>query len=380
MWIENIKIENCRVINNCDIQFSKKANIIVGDNGSGKSSLIEALTLLSRGRSFRTSRIKEVITYQKDSILVSSRLRSSSKLDSNECVDTSSSSLSTQIGIEKKPGKTHIRINQRDIYSQSELSRYLPITVIHPDSINLIVGSPNERRAFIDWISFYSFPSFYPLWRRYKHILKQRNLCLKLASHRYALDQWTRELISLQPKIHHFRQEALNLIKPELALICEKLMESLDVKLVLKSGFPTNTNFNEDDLLEVYKQKEETDLKFGRTTYGVHRSDIDILINNVSAMHCASRGQLKLLSVSLLLAQSKAIKLDHDDLGVIMIDDLAAELDEDNKNNLLFFLTQLDQQLILTSTQTNKLDLKDAKVFHVKHGKIENYEKLSTND
>jgi DNA replication and repair protein RecF len=372
MWIEKLTIKNCRVIENSEIDFSPQFNIIVGDNGSGKSSLIEALTLLSSGRSFRTSRIKELISYHKESVLITSRLRSGHPEDKYDKAPRSLSNNHTQIGIDKKPGKTRIRINQRDIQSQSELSRYLPVTVIHPDSIKLIIGSPSERRAFIDWISFYSFPDFYSLWKRYKHILKQRNLCLKLSSHRYALDQWTRELVSLQAEIHDYRFKSIKLLNPVLSHICTELLGSMDVKLVLKSGFPTGTDLEKNKLLEFYKAKEVSDLKAGRTMFGVHRSDINILIDDVPAIQCASRGQLKLLAVSLFLAQSKSIKVDDQSkLGVIIIDDLAAELDHVNKEKLLQFLIHLNQQLILTTTQISKLPLENAKVFHVKHGRIE---------
>ncbi len=372
MWIEKLTIKDCRVIENSEIIFSPEFNIIVGDNGSGKSSLIEALTLLSSGRSFRTTRIKELIRYQKESVLISSRLRSSQPEDHYEKKQFSLNNHFTQIGIEKRPGKTSIRINQHDVKSQSELSRYLPVTVIHPDSIKLIVGSPRERRAFIDWIAFYSFPEFYSLWKRYKHILKQRNLCLKLPSHRYSLDHWTNELVSLQEDIHEYRLQSTSLLKPVLHRICNELLgSSIDIKIVLKSGFPLGINLDKNRLLDFYAEKKTGDIKSGRTMFGVHRSDISILINDIPAIQCASRGQLKLLAVSLLLAQSKSIKVENNkQLGVIIIDDLAAELDYDNKKKLLSYLTCLNQQLILTTTDIDKLPLENAKVFHVKHGKI----------
>lgn len=357
MWIEKLIIQNCRIIKKCDLEFSPAFNIIIGDNGSGKSSLIEALTLLSSGRSFRTSRIKEVIRFNKDSVLVSSIIRNG--LDQT-----------SHIGIEKRVGKTKIRINKQDIHSQSTLSKYLPVTVIHPDSIHLIVGSPQERRAFIDWIAFYQFSNFYPLWKRYKHILKQRNLCLKSSTHRYALDQWTKELTVLQKDIHQYREKSLKLIQPHLTLICKHLSQDINVKIILKSGLPKNTDLSEHSLLEFYKDRRSTDLKFGRTVHGVHRADIDILINDSPAIQSASRGQLKLLATALLLAQSRSIHTDDSQSGVVIIDDLAAELDTDNKNNLLAFLTSLKQQLFITSTPQSKISLKNAKVFHVKHGEI----------
>ncbi|KAG1707626.1 DNA replication and repair protein RecF [Nymphon striatum] len=336
MWVETLKIHNCRILREVDIEFSPSLNIINGQNGSGKTSLLEALTLLSKGRSFRTSRIAEVINYDKSSVLIASTIQSNS-------------GIITKIGIEKLVGKTHIRINQKDIHSQSELSRFLPITVIHPDSIKLITGSPSERRAYIDWLCFYSFPSFYENWKSYQHILKQRNSCLKNKAHRYALSTWTDKLIDLQPVIHDFRSKALDKLKPQMIDIASELLGDVSCDIELKSGVPLNVEFDKQGLSDFYAEKVETDIKFGRTNSGVHRADLNISLNGIPAVQSASRGQLKLLSISLLLAQSNAIN-SKGDKGIIIIDDVAAELDEANKNNLLNYLQELNQQLILTNT------------------------------
>lgn len=362
MWIEKIKIQNCRIINDLDIEFHEKSNVIIGDNGSGKSSLIESLTLLSSGRSFRTSRVKEVISYNQESVLISALL--------NQGISNNTEQERIRIGIEKQIGKTRIRINQQDVHSQSTLSLYLPVTVIHPDSIKLVVGSPADRRAFLDWIAFYSFPEFHSLWKQYKHVLKQRNLCLKDSSHRFALKQWTQELASLQPDIHKFRLKSLELIKPRLKAISKVLLESMDISIVLNNGFPSDIELDHDKLLSFYNQKEEQDLKRGRTVYGVHRCDLNILVNGIPALSTASRGQLKLLVISLLLAQSQSIEKSTNGKAIILIDDLAAELDSFNQKRLLHYLTQLDQQLILTTTPEHKFNLANQKVFHVKHGSI----------
>ena len=144
---------------------SSGINIIVGKNGSGKSSIIEAFSILSTGRSFRTRHISEVIHWKSDKLLITSSLLYLNKI--------------SHIGIEKTQRETRIRINQCDIHSQAELSQYIPITTITPDSIKLITGSPSDRRRYIDWIGFYLLPDYYPLWKQHQRILKQRNACLK---------------------------------------------------------------------------------------------------------------------------------------------------------------------------------------------------------
>ncbi|MEH6456142.1 MAG: DNA replication and repair protein RecF [Cocleimonas sp.] len=358
MWIKNITINDCRLLNSVSLEFSPDLNIIVGPNASGKTSLLEALNILSKGRSFRTSHIKEVISDKKDSILVSAGI-----------IDTSNSNHDlSNIGIEKSSSKTKIRINKQDVYTQAELSSYLPITVIHPNSIDLITGSPAIRRSYLDWIAFYVFPDFLSKWKKYQHILRQRNICLKSSKHAYSLDKWTEELVLLQPDLIRYRSDVIKLLQPIVNEIGENLLNGLNIQLELKTGFPKDQKLDTKSLLEYYKQKQEYEFKVKRTTAGSHRADFNILLNSTPAMESASRGQLKLLAICLLLAQSNSISITSSGQGVLLIDDLAAELDTANKELLLKYLSKLDKQLIITSTNIIEIAGVESKVFHVKHG------------
>ncbi len=358
MWIDNLSINNCRLLDDINITLSKDLNIILGKNASGKTSLLESLALLSSGKSFRTSHINNVISHNKSAVLVSARLNYESK--------------KSQIGIEKSTSKTRIRINKQDVYSQAELSRHLPITIMHPESIELITGSPSYRRSYIDWITFYLYPEFHEQWKKYRHILKQRNLCLKDYKHRYGLAKWTEELIQLQPSITGFRIKALEKLKQELATVSKELLgDGSDlnaVELVFNNGFPADVKLDQASLQKHYLKKEEYDLRLKRTSSGVHRADIKILLDGKPAIQAASRGQLKLLAITLLLAQSTTINKDKDEKGIIVIDDLAAELDKQNKNKLIDYLGTLKQQLIITTTKKLNIKAIPFKLFHVKHG------------
>lgn len=355
MWIEKLIIRNCRCLFDVTVTFSPHINIIVGKNASGKTSLLEALNILSCGRSFRTSHISEVISYSKKYVLTSASVNKNSTM--------------VTIGIEKTKKSTKIRINRKDIYSQSELSFFLPVTAIHPDSVDLITGPSIYRRSFLDRIVFYTFPDFYNLWKKYKHILKQRNLCLRLTEHRYALDDWTHQLVQIQPQINEYRQKTLELFLPFLEEISNYLFSDDLIFLDLSTGFPNSLILSEKSLFELYKDKESYDIKTQRTNIGIHKADLKIHFNSVSAKESASRGQQKLLAISLLLAQSSAIN-SKGEKGILLIDDLAAELDGVNKERLLSYLSSLNQQIIITSTKDMDIKNIDSKVFHVKHGNI----------
>lgn len=355
MWIESLTVKNCRLISDIKIDLSPSVNILYGENASGKTSLLEAIYILSTGRSFRTHQITDVISHKTSSILVSGEIRDTRK-------------PITHLGIEKSIKETKIRIDRQNIFSQAKLSTYLPVTVIHPSSTYLITGGPSIRRSFIDWMAFYLFPDFQSIWKKYKHILKQRNLCLKDPKHRFSLQKWTEELVLHQPEIIDYRKKVLDLFKPIVTTVFSELLINDDLDVLLKSGFPIETNIDTESLLSFYNKKEKYDLKMQRTTAGVHVADFSITSNKIALAKIASKGQLKLLTTALLLAQSIAIQKPKNRKSVILIDDLSSELDAENEANLLNYLFNLEQQIIITSISKDISSCIDNRMFHVKHG------------
>ncbi len=359
MWIQKLNIKNVRSIQDESLDFCSGFNIIIGNNASGKTSLLEALSLLSSGRSFRSAHISEVIRHKQSSALVNATLN-----DNNYPI---------KMGIDKSQSKTAIRINQKDIYSQAELSSYLPITIIHPNSLELITGAPSLRRAYIDWLAFYIFPEFYVKWKKYQHVLKQRNICLKSPKHFYALEKWTNELVINQPEIIEYRFKIVELIKPVLNKITSVLLPELDINISLYSGFPVDIQTDSKSLLNFYLSKSEIDIKFKRTVTGAHKADLKINLGNTPAAQSASRGQLKLIAISLLLARSEIILKTKSSKSILLIDDFSSELDIPNQNKLLNFISDLKLQSIITSTNPLTHNLVPSKMFHVKHGKFVEY-------
>lgn len=362
VWLQEITIQHCRLIQQCELSLSPSVNFFKGANGSGKSSLLEALCVLSRGRSFRTNRINEVISQRADSLTVTGKLL-------NEELGSS-----YRLGIAKqRNGQTRIRINHTDVSQQAELSSHLPLTLIHPESIDLLAGSPVQRRSLLDWLAFYREPEFQQEWKNYQRILKQRNACLRDSKQRYALADWTQQLIQIQPKLYRFRARATEALQAALSSV-ELLYQSLgNVQLKLYTGFPEQLDpCDTAALKQFFQERQEQELRYGVSLFGAHRGDLMITINKEPAARYASRGQLKLLGIALLLAQSEAISTTDAKRGIIAIDDLAAELDVDNQYLLAQVLQKTQKQLVITGTRHPLPEFlpPDAHLFHVEQGMI----------
>jgi len=249
----------------------------------------------------------------------------------------------------------------------------LPVTLIHPDAVSLVTGSPKLRRAFIDWIAFYLYDSFYDHWKSYQRILKQRNACLRIGNQRSDLSYWTQELIKMQAPLQQHRLRALQHLQKSIQHYQTMLWSDAALQLELGTGFPTSISIEDTDALAaIFAEREALDIKFGNTFYGIHRADLVIKTNGELASRSASRGQLKLLSTLLLLSQSHCISDHQDGKGIIAIDDLAAELDSENRQRLLEVLLKTEQQLFITSTHKHQslfnYDPDSTLMFHVKHG------------
>lgn len=362
VWLQHIAIQHCRLIQQAAVNLSPTVNFLTGANGSGKSSFLEALCVLSRGRSFRTHRITDLINQQAETITVTGRL-----LD--DVLETS-----YRLGIAKqRNGQTRIRINHVDVSQQAELSSHLPLTLIHPDSLDLIAGSPVQRRSLLDWLAFYREAEFQLEWKNYQRILKQRNACLRDLKQRYALTDWTKQLIQAQPKLYQFRLRATEALIAALNSVSLLYQSIGQIQIKLHTGFPAQVDPTNLQVLQgFYQARQEQELRYGMSLYGAHRGDLLITINGEPAMRRAARGQLKLLGIALLLAQSEAISTNEAKRGIIAIDDLAAELDVDNQYLLAQVLQKTQKQLIITGTRQPLPEFlpTDAHLFHVEQGQI----------
>ena len=351
MYLTQLDIRQVRNLHDIKIKPSKGCNYIFGSNASGKTSVLEAIYLLSIARSFRTTHIKHVISYHSPSLQVFARIE-----NNNE---------NTALGLERSAKKTRIRINGSDIKQVSALSSLLPVQIINPDVHKLLEQGPKYRRQFIDWGVFHVEHNFLQAWQLYYRVLKQRNAALRRKQDKKAIMLWDNQLIEHAKTITLYREDYLSGLLPLFDRYVEKLLD-LRVTFNYQRGWNTELSFT-----ETLEKSFEKDTFKGFTSLGPHRADLEISHNDVLVQNCFSRGQQKLLVCAMRLAQITHLKQKTEQKSILLVDDLAAELDISHRQNLIDLLVETQAQLFVTATEHDSFVLPpeiESKMFHVEHG------------
>jgi DNA replication and repair protein RecF len=355
MSLQRLDIYNVRNICEQSITPSEGLNFIYGKNASGKSALIEAIFLLGRAKSFRTSFIKSVISFEQEHLIVSAQV-------------LHGKGISIQLGIQMDGKDVEIRINKQTSQKRSDLAYGLPLQIIHPKSVELLDAGAQIRREFLDWGIFNREEKFLPVWRKYKKALAQRNALLKIKSVNQ-IHVWDNELVNYGTIVNDYRQRYLEKLRPVLKTTIARFLALNDIDMCLVPGWDITKQ-----LEQLFIDDLEKDMRYGYTHSGPHRGDFHLLVDNKLAKDVVSRGQLKLLVICLKLAQVELMIRERDSFGCILIDDFAAELDKDNREKILKFLYGINCQVFITATEIidfGKLDeFKNYKLFHVEQGKI----------
>ena len=353
MAISHIDITAFRNISKAVLKPHLELNLIIGNNGSGKTSLLEAVYVLGRGRSFRASANKKLIQQAEKEFILHCKTS-----------DIPSSNIGIRVGTAGLSAKANHQIIKRS----SDLATLLPLLFISPDADKLLQISPKLRRRFLDWGLFHVEHNYLELWKRYNRTLIQRNSLLK--SSMTDISVWDNELINYGNKINEFRTDYVSKLNDLFLALNEKLLPEHRLRLVYKKGWPKDL-----DLHTAITTNLEADKKMGFTHRGPHRCDLQVLFSdsNTLAEPLLSGGQLKLVAICLILAQAILVTKNAAQKGILLVDDIAAELDSNKRKLLIEIMLGMDMQIFITSTDVDLIDLPEEQsrqVFHVEHGCI----------
>lgn len=349
MSLAELRIENLRCIEAAEIRFSPELNLIAGENGAGKTSILEAIFLLGRGRSFRTRSSEKLVRYPQERLTVFGR---------------TDDEPPRQAGIEvATDGGTRARINGENAHSLLELSGVFPVQAIDPEIHKLVDQGPERRRRWLDWLVFHVEPNFGGHWARYNRALKQRNAALRTSASE--IDAWDSELIRNGEALTGSRQRTLERLLPRLSETFRRFGE-LDVTASFTTGWAAGTS-----LETSLRTHIDRDRARGTTTSGPHRADVLLRRNQRVARETLSRGQQKLTAVAMIVSQLQMLQADLGLRAVLLLDDPAAELDQKNLHRLFEELASLRCQMIATSlTPETALFQAPKATFHVEQGRV----------
>jgi DNA replication and repair protein RecF len=326
-------------------------NLIHGRNGSGKTSLLEAIYILSRGKSFRSNRAGPLIQKGKTSLHIFGSYAQNGSAN--------------KIGIEKTTSTTAVKANGQIVSTLSELARLSPLHIITPSSHQILEQGPEFRRKFLEWGVFHVEHSYQHLYRRYLRVLQQRNAALR--NDPRSVSVWNGEFIKCALEVDEKRRQYLKLLVPHFNREIEHLLIDKHVSLELRSGWDTDKK-----LEQVLINNLKSDIDRGFTQSGPHRADLVIKLQGVKALQFASRGQQKLLISALKIAQITLAADKTNNAQLILYDDIGAELDSRNLDLLINRLEATKAQLFLTTVDPSiHLQEKAAKLFHVEHGELQ---------
>lgn len=327
-----------------------RINLICGQNGSGKTNLLEAIYHLSTGKSFRTT--------------LSSRIIQANSNVSHVYGAIERNGLPLSIGVQRqRDGSTTLQVNHQPAANASELAFAFPLRLINPDSFNLLVGGPKYRRQLLNWGVFHVEHAFWNTWKLTTRIIKQRNAALKKGQ-RTQVRAWDIQLEKHGQELLSFYQAYYALFEPIFHTLMREFLPNIKLDLRYYPGWDI-----EQPLLELLEVNYSKDQAKGQTHAGPHRADLRIKVKSVPAKDILSRGQQKLVVCALLLSQGLLLKQYAGIPCVYLLDDLAAELDEVNLRRVCMLLDEMGAQVFVTALDNRLINTlfpsAEVKLFHV---------------
>ena len=353
MYIKEIKLNNFRNYKQLDLNLNKNINIIYGNNAQGKTNILESIFLCSFGKSFRTTKEKEMIMFNENNLIVEIFYQKKDR----------DGKIKIEIGEKKQ-----IYLNGVKIKKLSELLGNINIVIFTPDDINILKDGPANRRRFLDMMIGQLRPNYVYNLNMYIKTIEQRNNYLRQIREENKpeemLEIWDEKLADYGEKIFNYRNEFIEKISKKINKIHGEIT---DDKEKLKIEYVSNCE-NKEDYLKLLKERRKLDIIKGFTTKGVHRDDFMIYINDKEVSTYGSQGQNRTVILSLKLSELNVVYEEIGEYPILLLDDFMSELDEERRKNFLNNIK--NTQVILTGTE--KMDLHDLEynLYNIKKGEV----------
>jgi DNA replication and repair protein RecF len=356
-----LEISWFRNLSHVAMELAPGLNIFFGDNGAGKTALLEAVHVLCRGRSFRTQNTRGLIQQGAETLVVRALIE-------DELRGPTSLAIS-----KNREARTELKLNGVAERRLSEVARLTPLQVMLPNVADLVFGGPAGRRSWLDWGTFHVKPEYMDRLRDYLRAVRQRNALLKDGGDARGLVPWNDEVARLAEAVTQDRVAYLETLVPHFGETLGALAPELHVELRYHRGWPQDR-----ELRKLLGDSSPREVKYGSTLWGPHRADVQLRTEEgAPAGAVLSRGQGKMVASALQIAQAALLAERESRSTAFLIDDAGAELDAAHNQRFYQLLDRIGGQILATTTRDPRRESALAEatageigVFHVEHGSV----------
>ena len=324
-----LRIRRLRALESVDFSPDRRANLITGHNGAGKTTILEAIYLLSRGRSFRSNDLRQLVEHGAEAAAASAVVEDRD--------------ARRRLSVTVRGRNLAARVDGEKGARRPEIARILPVLNLDARLMDLVDRGPERRRLLLNWVTFHVEPAFNAAWRRFRRALRQRNASLREGSRPGAIIAWDRQFCRAAAEIEQLRRLAAERLRPRFARVASEL-----------TGLPADWDYypgwpREDSLADILKAGLAGDRRQGNTRFGPQRADLILRLESRRARYLASRGQQKLLASSLMLAAAELLEEAGANRPVFLADEPLVELDRRHGEKLLRALRTAGPQVFIAA-------------------------------
>lgn len=351
MPIQRFTATNFRCLGHAELDADPGYNLIYGPNASGKTSILEAIAYLGRGKSFRGAATADLIRHGEQEFVLFGEVLAGDR--------------TARVGVRNNSDGLQVRVDGEGGGGAAALAAVLPVQIIDPDVHGLVAGAPEQRRRYLDWLAFHVEHGYLDAWRRFRRVLRQRNAALRSGAAAEVISGWDTEFAAQAAMIDRGRRAALMAVSEALQRTADELLQS-DIEFSYQRGWSADKR-----LSAALEEGVERDRQLGNTQLGPHRADLRLSSGTRRARRLVSRGQEKLLACAMVLAATEAAQTALEQPVLLLLDDPAAELDSDSLQRLMRQVAALGCQVVATSLEPDeRLFAAPAALFHVEHGRL----------
>ncbi len=353
MSLKRLRLRDFRCFEALDWSPGHSWNLISGENASGKTSLLEAIFFLGRGRSFRTAQVDRMVR---------------SGADCFDLVGDIQGQRAHRLGVRRGRGQGRWRLDGEDLRRMAEIASLFPVLAVDTGAQVMIEGGPQNRRRFLDWGLFHVEPAFLPIWRRYRQAVAQRNGALRTGVDDRSLSSWDQAVAESGEALDRYRREQVGNLAGQFSVMASAGLNVAEVGLDYQPGWRKGLS-----LAEALMRNREADRRMGHTLSGPHRAELVVSVEGRPARERVSRGQQKMLAAALLLSGAALFETVRDRGVVVLLDDLPSELDRDHASRLGELLGSLTGQIFVTGIEGSRLQAfapAESQLFHVEQGRL----------